>query len=103
MCHAQRGDAFGHRLDQVDRLTGDDRDDAVGEFCVVHGGGEIVAGRGTRELACGVHHEDLAVASLVGEHAVVAGGPQAGESDGVFHDASPATRSRSTTAIASRC
>ena len=95
--HAFGGEPLGQRLDQVDRIPGDDRDQTVGEQPVVHGVGDVVAGRGGPRVQVqnGVDHEVLAITTFEVEDAVVAPGSQPTERDAVGHHSSPSGSSSS--------
>ena len=77
----------GEGLDQVDRVAGDDGDQRVGEFAVVHGVGDVVGARRGAEVEFedDVDDEVLPFAALEVVHAVVAAGPQPGQGDAVGH------------------
>ena len=59
---AGRDQPVGERLDQVDRRTGDDLDQPVGELAVVHGVGHVVAGGSGREIDSSVDVDDEVLA-----------------------------------------
>ena len=85
VAEADRGEAVGERLDQVDRLAGDDRLQRLRQRAVVDGVGEVVASAGRRQVDVQRHGDDeqLAVTTFVRQHAVAAVRAQAAQLDPV--------------------
>ena len=77
---ADREQPLRQRLDEVDRLAGDDRGEPLGEDAVVGGEREVVAGR-VGDLQRRVDEEVLPLAPLVLEDAVKAAHPQPAQPD----------------------
>ncbi len=88
--HDVVGDLGGHGLDEFPRRAGHDIGGPLRQCAVVDGVGQVVAGRGGREVDPhrDVDDEVLAVSAFVVEHPVVAANPQAAQLNTVSHQRS---------------